>query len=92
MMRDAFPNSLLWKVLTLLPLAATGYEFYVDTMTTFLSDSYDALEESRTHTKSLKLNRYPVYSVTFFCAVILVDSEHLESFRAFKTDPLWYIA
>ena len=46
------------EVLTLVPLIATGPEVYVAIMTTFLSDSYDALEETLNHMKSLKLKSY----------------------------------
>ena len=37
-------NTLLQKVLTLVPLTAIGTEVFVATMNTFLSNSYDALE------------------------------------------------
>ena len=57
-------NTLLQKVLTLVPLTATVPEVFVSTMTTFLFDSYDALEETLTHMKSLKLKRYPGENVT----------------------------
>ena len=49
-------NTLLHKVLILVPLTATVPEVFFATMTTFLSDSHDALEETLTHMKSLKLN------------------------------------
>ena len=42
-LRSTLSNTLLQKVLTLVPLTATGPEVFVATMTTFLSDSYDAL-------------------------------------------------
>ena len=57
-------------------------------MNKFLSDSYDALEETLTHTKSLKLKSYPGENVTDCCAEILVDSERLESAGAFKHEHL----
>ena len=47
-------------------------------MTTFLSDSYDALEDILTQMKSLKLIIYPGENVTDCSAAILVDAEHLE--------------
>ena len=72
-------------------LTATGPEVFVATMTTFLSDSYDALEETLNHMKSLKLKIYPRENVIDFCASILVDSEHLVSARAFKPEHLGYI-
>ena len=70
-------NTLLQKVLVLVPLTATGPEVFVVTMTTFISDSYDALEEIIYHIKSLKLKSYPVENVTDFCAAIYEDSEIL---------------
>ena len=61
-------NTILQKVLTLVPLTTTGPEVFVATMNTFLSDSYDALEETLTHVKILKLKFYPGENVTDFCA------------------------
>ena len=52
-------NTHLHKVLTLVPLTATGPEVFVATMTTFLSGYYDSLDETLTHMKSLKLKIYP---------------------------------
>ena len=57
-LRGTFTNNLHQKVLTLVPLTSTRLEVFVPTMATFLSDSYDALEETLTQTKSLKLNIY----------------------------------
>ena len=48
-------NKLLQRVLALVPLTATGPEVFVSTMTKFLSDSSDALEDTLTHMESLKL-------------------------------------
>ena len=42
-LRSTLSNTLLQKLLTLVPLTATGPEFFVAIMTTFLSDSYDSL-------------------------------------------------
>ena len=58
-------------------LTETGPEVFVATMTPFLSDSYDALEDTLNHMKSLKLKIYPRDNVTDCCAEILVDDEHL---------------
>ena len=87
-LRSNLSNTILQKVLPLMPLTATGPEVFVNTMTTFLSDYYDALEETLTHTKSIKLKRYPGENVTDFFAAILVDAERLESAGAFKPDHL----
>ena len=88
---STFSNTLLQKVMKMVPLIATGPEVFVATMNKFIYDSYDALEETLTNTKSLKLKSYPGENVTYFCASILVDAEHLESSGAFKTDQLGYI-
>ena len=45
-------NTLLQKVLTLVPLTATVPEVFVATITKFLSDSYDASEETLNNMKS----------------------------------------
>ena len=90
-LRSTLSNILLQKVLTLVPLTATGPEVFVATMTTFLSDSYDALEETLNHMKSLKLKSYPGKNVTDCCAAILVDAECLDSAGAFKPEQLGYI-
>ena len=76
-LRSTLSNTLLQKVLTLVLLTATGPEVYVAIMTTFLSDSYDALEDTLNNMKSLKLNRYQGENVTDCCAAILVDVERL---------------
>ena len=60
-------------------------------MTTFISDSYDALEETLTQINSFKLKSYPGKNVTYCCAVILVDAECLETSGAFKPEHLGYI-
>ena len=75
----------------MVPLTATGPEVFVATMTTFLSDSYDALEETLNHMKSLKLNSYPGENFIDCCAAILVDAERLESAGAFNPEHLGYI-
>ena len=75
----------------MVPLTATGLEVFVATMTTFLSDSYDALEENLYHMKSLKLKSYLGENVTYCFAAILVDAECLESAGAFKPENLGYI-
>ena len=90
-LRSTLSNTLLQKVLTLVPLTATVTEVYVSIITTFLSDSYDALEETLNHMKSLKLKSYPGENVTYCCAAILVDAERLESAGALKPEHLGYI-
>ena len=75
----------------MVPLTATGPEVFVVAMTTFLSDSYDALDETLNHMRILKLKSYPGDNVTDCCAAILVDAERLESAGAFKPEHLGYI-
>ena len=75
----------------MVPLTATGPEVYVAIMTTFISDSYDALEETLNHMKSLKLKSYPGENVADCCAAILVDAERLESAGALMPEHLGYI-
>ena len=89
--RSTLSNILLQKVLTLVLLTATGPEVFVATMTTFLSDLYDALKETLNYIKSLKLKIYPGENVTDCFAAILVDAEHLESAGGFKPEHLGYI-
>ena len=72
-------------------LTETGHDVFVAIMTTFLSDSYDSLEDTLNNIKSLKLKSYPVENVTDCCAEILVDDERLGSAGAFKPDHLGYI-
>ena len=87
-LRSPLSNTLLQKVLTLVPLKATGPEVFVATMNTFISDYYDALEETLNQMKSLKLKSYPGENVTDCFAAILVDAERLESSGAFKPEHL----
>ena len=90
-LRSTLSNTLLQEILALVPLTATGPEVFVATMTTFFSDYYDALEETLTYTKSLKLKNYPGENVTDCYAAILVDAERLENSGAFKTEHLGHI-
>ena len=90
-LRSTLSNTLLQKVLTLVPLTATGPEVLVSTMTKFLSDSYDALEETLNHMTSLKLKIYLGENVTDCCAAILLDAERLEITRDFKPEHPGYI-
>ena len=90
-LRSTLSNTLLQKVLTLVLLTATGPEVPVATMTIFLSDSYDDLEETLNHMNSLILKSYPGENVTDCCAAILVDAERLDSDWSFKPEHLGYI-
>ena len=70
---------LVQKVLILVSLTATRPEVSVATTTIFLSDSFEALEETLTHMKSFKLKSYPGDNVIDFCAKILVDLKNFQS-------------
>ena len=73
-LRITLSNTLLQKVLTLAPMTGTIPEVFVATMTKFLSDSYNYLEETLTHMNSIKLKSYPGENVTDLCEAILVYS------------------
>ena len=60
-------------------------------MKTFLSYSYNGTEEILTHQKILKLKSFWGEIVTYFCAVIFVDADQLESDRYFNPEHLGYI-
>ena len=81
-------NTLLQKVLTLVPLTSTGPEVYVATMTTIISDSYYYLVDTLKHMKDIKLKDYPGRDVVDCYNSILVNEESLESNGAFKPEHL----
>ena len=74
-----------------MPLKVAGHKVFVATMNTFLSDSYDALEETLAHMNSLKINSCPGDIITDFCTVNLEDADHFEISGAFETERLGYI-
>ena len=76
-LRSTLSNNILQKILTLVPLKATVQKVFVATITTFLSDSYYALEDTLTHVKILKLKGYAGGDVRDCCAEILFDAERL---------------
>ena len=85
-------NDLLQKVLTLLPLTATGPDVYVATMTAIISNYYYSLVDTLKHTKSLKLKDYPGGGGVANCYdAIFLNVESLESDRAFNPEHLGYI-
>ena len=81
---STFSNTILQKVLTLVPLTETGPEVYVATMTTIIPNSCYSLVDNLNHMKILKLKDCPGRDVTDFYDVILVNVESLESARAFN--------
>ena len=89
-LRSTFSNNILQKVLPLVLLTSNGPEVFVATVTTFLSDSYDALEEIINRMNSLELKNYPGENVTDCCEAIFVDAERLENLGAFKPEHLGY--
>ena len=60
-------------------------------MDTVISDSYNSLEETLNHLKSLKLKIYVGQNVADCCAKIFVDYENPVCYGAFKTKNLSYI-
>ena len=52
---NTFSSDLLHKILKLVPLTATRPEFYVATMNTVLSNSYEYLLDTLNHMKSIKI-------------------------------------
>ena len=88
---STFSNALLQEVLTLVPMTSTGPGLFVATMTIFLYDCYDALEDTLTQMEILKLKSYSGENVTDCCAEILVDAERFDSAGDFKPDNLGYI-
>ena len=73
-----------------MPLTENGSEVFVATMTTFFSNSYDALEETLTPMKSTKLKSHPGENVTYLCTEILVDVECLGNSGSLKPEHLEY--
>ena len=66
-------NTLLQKVMSLVPLTTTGPEVYVATMATVLYGYYDSLVDIINHMKILKLKDHPGEYVTDSCDSILVN-------------------
>ena len=58
-MMSTLSNTILQKVLTLVPLIATGPEVYASTMNTILSNCYYSLMDTLNHMKSIKLKDHP---------------------------------
>ena len=90
-LRSTFSKDLLQRVLTLLPLTATGPEVYVATMTTIISDSYYYLTDTINQMNSLKLNDNQGGDTVDCYDAILKNVEGLESAGAFKPEHLGYI-
>ena len=88
---NTLSNAILYKVLTLVTLTATRPEVYVFIMTIFLSNYYNALEETHNNMKSIKLKIYLGEYVIDCCAAILAYSEGLENSGVFTPKHLGYI-
>ena len=91
-LRSTSSNDLLQKVLTLVPLTATGHEVFVATMTTILYDSCHSLVDTLNHTKNLKLKDHPVRDAADCYDEILVNVESSESAGSFKPEHLDFIS
>ena len=72
-------------------LTTTGPDIYVATMTICITDSYDGLEETLNHIKSLNISIYPGENITDYCDEIFVDADLLDSAGAFNNEHLGYI-
>ena len=90
-LRSTLSNTLLQKVLTLVPLTATGPEVYVATMTAIISNYYYSLVDTLKNTKNLKLKDHTGRDVVDCYDEILVNVESLESAGALKPEHLGYI-
>ena len=75
----------------MVPLTVTGPEVFFSTMTTFISDYYDTLEETIAHMNSLKLKCYPGENNKDFFAAVSVDAESFESAEYFNLEHLGHI-
>ena len=74
-----------------MPLTTTVPEVYVTTITAFLSNFCDALKETLTHIKSIKLKSYTWENFTDVCAEVLDDADSLGSSGDFNHEHLGYI-
>ena len=91
-LRSSLENTLLQKVLALVPLTATRLEVYVANMNTIISDSYYCLVDTLNHVKRLKFKDHPEGGVADCYDEMLVNVESLESSGAFKPEHLGYIS
>ena len=91
-LRNSLSADLLTKVLREIPITASGPEVFITTMHICISDSYEALEETKKQLKSLKLSDFPGENVVDCCARILMLAEQLDSAGAFEIDLLCAIA
>ena len=91
LLRITLSNYIIQKVLKLVSLTETLFEFYLDTTTIIISDSYDYLEETLNNVKSINIKSYLVENVADFHAAFIFDSESLESSGYFKPNNLRYI-
>ena len=78
----------LTKVLQEVPITATGPEVFVATMLVCLSDSYDAMEQTKEALKAIKLTDFPGENVQQCCTKILELCERLDSAGAFEANLL----
>ena len=85
-------NDLLQRVMTLVPLTATGPVVSGAIMTTIISNSYYYLMDTLNQMKSLKLKDHPDSDAADCHDEILVNVESLESAGAFKPEHLGYIS
>ena len=87
-LRNSLSADLLTKVLRELPITASGPEVFITTMHICLSDSYEALEETKKQLKTLKLSDFSGENVVNCCAQILMLAKCLDSAGAFEPNLL----
>ena len=90
-LRSNLLNYFIQKVVTLVLMTETIPKVYDNTMINVLPNPYDGLEETLTHSSSLKLKSWIGENVTYLCAAILIDSERLNSSTSFKPDHIGYL-
>ena len=89
--RSTFTSDIIHKVLKLVSLKATVTKIYVTNMITLIYKYYASMVVTLNHTNSLKLKDHLGKNITYFCGLILVDAERLNSAEAFNPEHLGYI-
>ena len=83
-LQNSITHDLLAKVLRLVPITASGPEVFMAILSVCYSDSYDALEQTKTNLKLIKLKDYPGENVEECVTVISQLAERLDSAGAFE--------
>ena len=86
--QNALTADLLGKVLKELPLNASGPEVFCMTMIVCISNSYEAIKNTKAQLEARKLSDYPGENVSSLNVDTMADYERLESGGAFEPDLL----